>query len=110
MKIYISGAISGLPKESYERRFNAAATHLRGQGHEVVSPIENTCQSDDWCEQMIECLQKLIPCEAIYLLRGWESSTGARVEYTFALKRSLIIIEEVHQNKNLSLPISTGGA
>lgn len=98
MKIYISGAISGLPKEAYERRFGAVTKNLRELGHEVISPIENECPSDDWCEQMLECLHKLVGCDTIYMLEGWKGSTGAKIEMQFAMMKGLKIIEETQQS------------
>ncbi|MBF5006979.1 DUF4406 domain-containing protein [Diaphorobacter caeni] len=84
MKIYIAGPMTGLPGFNYPA-FNAAAESLRAAGHHVENPAENpdpACKS--WAGYMRMALAQLVTCDAIYLLKGWESSKGARIECDLA--------------------------
>lgn len=46
---------------------------------------------------MINSIQLMLTCEAIYLLSGWKNSLGARVEKSIADVCGLQIIEEEEQ-------------
>lgn len=83
MRIYISGAISGTT--DYMERFAAAEEKLKAQGHEVVNPAkvtESLPKSFTWKQYMRVALSAMAPCDAIYMLKGWEHSRGATIEYT----------------------------
>lgn len=84
MKIYIAGPMTGLPDFNYPA-FNTAAAALRDAGHQVENPAENpdpACKS--WAGYMRMALAQLVTCEAIFLLKGWENSKGARIEHDIA--------------------------
>lgn len=84
MRIYISGPISG-HEGTYEAAFAAAAETLRRGGHEPANPA--TIQLGDgasWSDYMDAALPMLATCQGIYLLPGWRTSSGARVEATVA--------------------------
>ena len=84
MRIYISGPISG-HESTYEAAFAAAADTLRRGGHEPANPA--TIQLGDgasWSDYMDAALPMLATCQGIYLLPGWRTSSGARVEATVA--------------------------
>lgn len=103
MKIYIAGPMRGKPFFNFPN-FDAAALQLRSQGHEVVSPAEmdreigfdpellgtdydwedlNKCEFSlsDAIDRDIAALKK---CHAIYMLRGWQDSRGAKAEKALA--------------------------
>ena len=94
MKIYVAGPMTGLPEWNYPA-FNAAAAELRAEGHEVVNPAEmgekygtaNEINADPQklADLIIEELDALAMCDAIYLLPGWEKSPGTRRELGVAL-------------------------
>ena len=95
-KIYISGPISGLPFEKVERNFNDAEIHLQEQGYEVVNPLDNGLTKDhSWNEHMRADLKLMLDCDGIYLLKGYQKSKGAMIEYDLARILHYNIIEQL---------------
>lgn len=93
MIIYVAGPMSGLP-EFNRPSFHGAEARLKRKGHSVLNPailpdglLE--AQYMDICLAMLRC------AEAIYLLRGWENSAGARAEAALAEKLGMeVIVQE----------------
>lgn len=81
-RIYIAGPMSGLPDLNYPA-FNAMAAKLRGQGHHVENPAENTA-SDSWEGYMRMAIAQLITCDTLMVLPGWQKSRGACIEIRLA--------------------------
>lgn len=81
MRVYVSGPMSGLPKNNVPA-FNAAAKKLRRLGYDVVNPAE--LDAGEPCLTWEECLRRdlkwLVTCDAIALLPGWKKSKGANLE------------------------------
>jgi hypothetical protein len=74
--------MSGIPAHNYPA-FAYAATVLRGQDREVLSPHEidgGSVGSQTWEWYMRRALQMLQECDEIVLLPGWERSRGACFE------------------------------
>lgn len=93
-RIYIAGPITGV--YGYEKNFNDAADMLREKGYEVVNPIEpGLVDGASYRFYIDRGLQKLMKCNTIYLLNGWEDSKGARLERDYAIICGLDIIYEV---------------
>lgn len=91
-KVYISGLITG--HEDYMRRFSAAADLLREQGYIVYNPAAvNSMMPEEatYEEYMAIAMTMLSFCDTVYMLRGWEDSTGANREYGYALAKHLNI-------------------
>lgn len=81
MRIYISGAITGTT--DYKERFAVAEEKLKANGYEVVNPArvtESLPKSFTWRQYMRVALSAMAPCDAIYMLKGWEHSRGATIE------------------------------
>lgn len=94
MKIYISGPITGHPRERVERAFAEAEAVIRGSGHEPVNPLDNGLPiSATWYEHMRTDLKMLLDCDAIYMVGEWWHSSGAKIEWE--LSRTLDIPEFV---------------
>jgi hypothetical protein len=100
VKVYISGAITGLPLSVARDRFAAAAASLAAQGNDVVNPFdvpphpECACpdaaggdgagSGHEWGCYLRGDLAAMLNCDAILMLPGWEASHGARLELAVA--------------------------
>jgi hypothetical protein len=92
-KLYISGAITGV--ENYKERFDNAEKNL-AEFYSVVNPTKEVPYNSffKWEDYMLADLKLLKECEGVYLLRGWENSTGAKIEKFFAERMHLFILFE----------------
>lgn len=80
---YISGPITGRDKAEYMDHFKRAELALKGAGWEVINPAEaNEKLADilDYDTLMKVCRAEVEESDAIYLLKGWEKSRGAKIE------------------------------
>ena len=115
MRIYISGPMTGHPDHNAPAFFEAKK-RLREQGHFVINPYELSGMfgrvdeiADSFAAyyendkafggSLAQCvmdadLAAVRSCDAIYLLRGWESSRGARKELAEAIKCGLEVRQE----------------
>ncbi len=93
MKCYIAGPMRGYPDLNFPA-FNKAAEDMQDKMWEVVNPVDiNPDPSYSVC--MYNDIKALIECDAIYMLRGWEKSNGASLEYQIANALELEILYEV---------------
>lgn len=119
MRIYIAGPMTGKKDHNFPA-FEAAAKRLRDDGHFVINPAElsvmfgkpetveasfkayydEAAQSapDGWyiiAKSVMDAdLAALRSCHAIYALRGWEQSRGAKKELAEAIAHGLEIMLE----------------
>lgn len=85
-KVYVSGAITGLPTQRVEEKFRRAERFLRHRGMLPVCPIDNGLEtSAEWRCHMRRDLEMLAACDAIYMLEDWRSSRGAQIELRMAM-------------------------
>lgn len=95
MRVYISGPITGT--NDFVRRFAAAETDLKAQGHEVFNPARFNLVLPDsatWEDYMKLSEAMLSCCDTIYLLQGWENSRGAVKEYHLAMAAGMVVLKE----------------
>ena len=118
MRIYCSGPMTSMPDHNIPA-FNAAAKRLREQGYFVINPAELSAMFGT-LEKIAESFEELYDpayfesavrpslaqcvmsadlaavrsCDAIYLLRGWEKSRGAKKELAEALAHGLQVMQE----------------
>ena len=93
-KIFISGPISGLPYKEAAIRFIAYALLVRLFGFEPVNPIRLCCPIWSWWRCMAVCLWHLLWCDAVFMLRGWDMSRGARIEHKVSKILGKVIMYE----------------
>ena len=93
LKIYISGKITGTT--DYIKRFERAEKSL--SNYIVINPAKVNAQlpiQTTWEEYMKMSMCMLEMCNAIYMLKDWEDSKGARLEYEFAKSKNYKIFFE----------------
>lgn len=104
-RIYIAGPMTGI--EEFNRpAFFSAALLLTGKGHIALNPATlpnglTQAQYMDICCAMIRC------ADAVYMLEGWEHSSGARAENALAEKLGLDIIFEEEYRARLRMDYAT---
>ena len=87
MTVYISGKISGLDYKEVEAKFRGAEDLLDYLGFTVVNPLDNGLTVyHSWNEHMVQDIEMLLPCQAIYMLDNWIDSVGAGIEYDIAVR------------------------
>lgn len=89
-KLYIAGPINGMP-DGNKDGFEHMAKILKERGHEYINPREKGWKEADipegmdlWTYMMKLSLQEMMDCDGIILLKGWEESKGAMIEYQLA--------------------------
>jgi hypothetical protein len=100
MKVYISGAISNLPREGVKAKFDNAALSIVSAGHTPVSPLDNGIDPDaPWEDHMSVDLPTLLKCDAVLFLNDWQTSRGARVELAVAseARKKLFVMVGEHR-------------
>lgn len=96
MNVYISGPISG-KKDFNEPAFERAQFKLEGRGYHVFNPhkLNGALRNDLPREVYLKRdIQVMFICEAIFMLRDWELSRGARCEFLVACEFGLEILYE----------------
>jgi hypothetical protein len=85
MKIYISGPMSGKPNLNFSE-FDTARDMFLRLGYEVVSPADLERQRGElpYLEALRDDLKHLLTCQAIFMLKGWQRSHGAKAEWYIA--------------------------
>lgn len=86
MTVYISGAITNT--DDYMERFAAAEKRITEEGYTPINPAAESASRDptatSWEEYMGDALKLLSTADAIYMLKGWDKSRGAGIEYWVA--------------------------
>lgn len=91
-RIYIAGPMTGLPELNFPA-FHAAAAALRAQGHHVENPAEiNADPKAQWLDCMRMDIARLVTCDAVLMLPGWQNSRGALVEHGLAVGLGLEVL------------------
>ena len=90
-KVYISGAISGLPEDVVRERFAKYCRVVREEGFEPVSPLDLRGEERDWHKCMMKCVAVLPECYGILFIDDPKttSSFGVLIEGLWADKLGL---------------------
>ena len=97
--IYIAGPMSGRPDNNFHKFFDAEA-RLLADGWDPINPSRfSGVFGEQPAGKMLDACcaaeRAAIPhCDAIYLLKGWENSKGAKRELAVALQHNLEVIVE----------------
>lgn len=99
MKIYISGSISAKTNKEVEKnlqRFIDKKEELTQLGIDAYNPAEGEPANKEWEYYLARDIDVLYKrdFDAIYMMKGWEKSLGARLEKEVALNLRLKIIYE----------------
>ena len=99
IKTYISGKISGLPRDEYFKNFEKAYMYVFYRGEEAKAPIYFRPYKgiNNWFCYMVICIRELLECDKILMLSNWKSSKGAIIEFIIA---KLFKIEIEYYEKN----------
>ena len=72
-----------------------AAKQIEAFGHEPINPFDNgLAATASWEECMVADISMLFKCKGIYMINGWESSRGARIENFIAKESGLAIYNQ----------------
>lgn len=104
MKVYVSGKMRGV--YNYNRgQFYRWARKLKELGFDAVNPMDigDSIATPEEIDASPELLKRvlaadiaaLMKCDAIFMLRGWETSEGARRELKVALDMNIPIMQEI---------------
>lgn len=100
--LYLAGPMRGKPNHNI-RNFNLAAERLGIMGWNVINPADlsrefGLLDEPDNAVLLRACMDAELAAiphlDAIYLLKGWEKSEGARAELAVALANNLIVMVE----------------
>lgn len=93
-RVYVAGPMTGIADLNFPA-FNAAAAELRKRGAWVENPAEiNPDPSMSWDDAMRADIPRLLTCDTIYMLPGWEKSRGACLEHHIAEALGMTITYE----------------
>lgn len=84
-RIYIAGPMSGYFKYNYPA-FDAEKLRLESLGFEIESPADMGLEDAgfSWEDCMKAAIAKMMTCQGVSLLEGWEKSRGACIEKQLA--------------------------
>lgn len=91
-RYYLCGPMSGLPNFNREAFFDVAASLLEAGVSEVFSPAELSDEGRTWEDLMRICIGRLVKCDVLVVLPGWENSRGARLEMEIAEALGLRVV------------------
>ena len=91
MKVYLSGKITG--DSNYRQKFSSMEKELLSYGYVVFNPavLPDGFEYEDYMDLDLLILSR---CDAIFLMRDWRNSPGAKREYEEAKRLGLRILIE----------------
>jgi len=109
MKIYIAGKITGEDEAAVYNKFVVAKTRLENSGDLVMSPhVLSENRGFDHEDYMHICYAMIDICDAIFVLKDWQKSKGARMEVQYACDHQKEIFYEDNKTKEEGFPIQYG--
>lgn len=80
---YLSGPITNYPNHN-EEEFQTQAASLRKQGFRILNPC-SWAHLPTWAACLKRDIKRLMDCEGVFVLKGWEASRGAILEVFIAV-------------------------
>ena len=101
MKVYIAGKITGESPIACGLKFGHAASALKIEGHTVLNPyltFKPLAFNFTHEDIMHICFAAIDVCDAVYMLRDWPESKGAKMEHEYALNSGKQLIYQPPAN------------
>ena len=99
--IYVSGPVT--KNKNAIEQFEDADKFIRKIGHIPLNPIRidppHPLKKDRWLYYMRKSVELLMKSDAIYLLSGWEKSSGAKIEFDLCVKLGIPVYFESMKEK-----------
>ncbi len=92
-KIYLAGPMSGKEGLNF-LAFTQAERYLAERGYSVANPHKFGDKTKSRQCNIAQSLFQIQSCQAVYFLRGWEHSDGAKLEFEAARKMGKILMFE----------------
>ncbi|HBO1301978.1 TPA: DUF4406 domain-containing protein [Pseudomonas aeruginosa] len=92
-RVYLSGPMTGIPDFNYPA-FNAEEKRIRALGYIVENPAVNMVyRGAPWETFMRDGIKRLMDCDILALLPGWERSRGANIERGLAITLGMRVVD-----------------
>ncbi|HHW2788208.1 TPA: DUF4406 domain-containing protein [Pseudomonas aeruginosa] len=92
-RVYLSGPMTGIPDFNYPA-FNAEEKRIRALGYFVENPAVNMVyRGAPWQTFMRDGIKRLMDCDILALLPGWERSRGANIERNLAITLGMHVVD-----------------
>ncbi|MGC3515507.1 DUF4406 domain-containing protein [Pseudomonas aeruginosa] len=92
-RVYLSGPMTGIPEFNYPT-FNAEEKRIRALGYMVENPAVNMVyRGSPWETFMRDGIKRLMDCDILALLPGWERSRGANIERGLAITFGMHVVD-----------------
>ena len=103
-KVYLTGPISGRPREEYMAAFARAEALLKEYGYTPVNPTKFLVCRWPWLYKLLGYelallydIWRLFHCNYLYKLPGWKDSRGSNIEACAAYHMCIINIPHRHR-------------
>ena len=92
-RVYLSGPMTGIADFNYPA-FNAEEKRIRALGYIVENPAVNMIyRGSPWEAFMRDGIKRLMDCDILALLPGWERSRGANIERNLAITLGMHVVD-----------------
>ena len=106
-RVYISGPMTGIPRNHYIERFQLVERMLREEGYRnIVNPIRVWSCRFGWLYRIVGYRLTLLydiwlltRCQRIYKMPGWKDSRGAQIESCVAYNLGIFLLAKPIRNK-----------
>lgn len=88
---YLSGPITGYPNHNTEE-FGTQATFLRHHGYRIINPCALP-HLPSWKANLKRDIKRLMNCEGVFVLKGWQASKGAVLEVFLAIILGMPVLD-----------------